>query len=181
MSAGALLLCVVLLAAATAALGFSLGERRRRAEAGGAGPRPAPSIGEALRLASARRGRALVVFCGGEGAGDAADDGGFGPGAPLPEGLVRPGLVHCMVQAGEGEGREVAAALFRKYADEELGEAGAAALLLEGDGALVAVGRGQGPPSAWLGPWLEEVLPRSPAPASPTEASGGDDRPVAGG
>ncbi len=158
----------VVVAAGVGLLAFVVGDRRRRRAAGAAGPRPCPSVGEALRRVPRPRGRVLVVFLG-------EDPASVATGAALAEdprlmGLLdSDGLQHVIVRVAR-EGREVAEALLAKYGGRPTLPAGPSALLLDAKGqSLGVVESGEEPLTARL-----EALIGGPAAA----AAGGDD-PVA--
>lgn len=156
-------LVAVALAALVGLVAFLAGERRRRRALGAAGPRPAPSIGEALRR-SRSRGRVLVVFLD-EDEASALTAQALAEDPRVVALLARDGLEHVLVRVIR-EGREVAAALFEKYAKAEL-PPGPSALLLDAKGETLGLLRGEGSP---LTPRLEGLLGTPPRPG---------DRPVA--
>lgn len=147
----AVLVAIVVVAAGVALLAFLSGDKARRQAQGRQGPRPAPSIGEAVRLAGTRSGRALVLFLGDDPASvDAVRALAEDPAAI--EALADPLLVHAIVRAG-GDQRDIAGMLFEKHAKKPLGD-GPAALLLDRDGKVISVQ----PPGAPFGPWLAKWL-----------------------
>lgn len=147
----ALLVAIVVVAAAVAVLAFLSGDKARRQAQGRQGPRPVASIGEAVRLAAGRSGRALVLFLGDDPASvDAARALAEDPAAI--EALRDPLLVHAVVRAG-GDQRDVASMLFQKHAKKPLGE-GPMALLLDREGKPISVQAPVGQFGPWLAKWL---------------------------
>jgi hypothetical protein len=166
---GTLLLGVLVLSAVVVALAFRTGDEARRTAQGRAGPRPAPSIGEAVRQARLKPGggRALVLFLADDAASADArralvDD------AAVVEALSAPDLTHAIVQAG-GDERQVAAMLFEKYARRPLPEDRPAALLLDGHSKTIAASADPGSLPSWLPRWLSvsgSTAPEGPGPSS---------------
>lgn len=161
---GGVLLGVLVVSALVAVVAFVRGDQARRRAHGLAGPRPAPSIGEAVRLAQQRPGgRALVLFLG-------ADPASAEAGRALAEDptvmqlLSTPTLTHAIVRSGDEE-RDVARLLFQKYASEPLPEGRPACLLLDGRGQVLARSLDMGPLATWLGGWLSSA-PLGGGPAS---------------
>lgn len=149
-----LLVGVVVVTVLVAMAGFAVGERRRREDAGLAGPRPARSIGEGLRAALPRRARVLVFFldddeAGLEAAAAVAED------PAVVELLSRPDLVHVIIRSSAKEGREIGETLFEKYAGEALPAASVAVLLLDADGQRIGIGREEKPIAEWLVDWVK--------------------------
>ena len=131
-----LLLLALVGAALMGYLGFVLGERRRRAAQGGARPRPARSVGEALEAARVGSGRALLIFVG-ESPGSDALRAALET-QPMWDLLRRPGLSHVILTA-ESEGEDLLAHLYAKYQGEALPGL-PAGILCEGGGEVRASG-----------------------------------------
>jgi hypothetical protein len=147
-----ILVGVVALCALVVAVAFLRGDSARRSAQGRAGPRPTGSVGEAVRLAGQRRGRALILFFGDDAAAvewsrALAED------AAVIAALST--ATHAIVRTG-GDQRDVADMLHQKWGRAALPADGRAALLLDGEGAPVRSGAGAelGPLSAWLPGWL---------------------------
>jgi hypothetical protein len=167
----------VLAAVAVAYLGFQRGDARRRGAAGQQGPRAAPSIGEAVRLAKAQNGLALIIFLGDdpasiEGLRSLAEDEG------TMQALATTGIYHSTIRSGR-VGADIAAALFKKYTQETWSE-GPAALLLNGEGERLALGLAaeHGPLGSWLTEWTRQAIaavpPRKASPRAKPVAQDGD-------
>jgi hypothetical protein len=151
---GGILIGVVVLCAVVAGVAFRSGDAARRAAQGRAGPRPTASIGEAVRLAGQRRGRALVLFLGDDAAAvewsrALAED------AAVIGALSAPDATHAVVRTG-GDQRDVAGVLHEKWGKKPLPSDGRAALLLDAQGTALRVQPGAelGPLAAWLPGWL---------------------------
>jgi hypothetical protein len=161
-SISTLLVAIVVVSAVVALLAFTSGDRARRTAHGRAGPRPAPSIGEAVRLANQRPGgRALVVFVGDDAASMEAARALAEDGDVLAA-LERPSLVHTVVRTG-GEERQVAALLVEKYAKRTLPAEGPAVLLLDARGRLIAHAEPKSLP-LWLPGWVDGQPETAPGP-----------------
>lgn len=159
MTTSALLVAIVIVSAVVAAVAFLSGDRARRTAHGRSGPRPAPSIGEAVRLASTRSGRALVVFLGDDPASvEAGRALAEDPG--VLEALASALLVHAVVRTG-GEERQVAGMLHEKYARRPLPAEGASVLLLDARGRVIAQAAPKSLPG-WLPGWLEQQPDEAP-------------------
>lgn len=166
---GGVLVGVLVVSALVALAAFVRGDQARRRAQGRAGPRPAPSIGEAVRLAHQRpNGRALVLFLG-------ADPASTEAGRALAEDpavlrvLSDPTLTYAVVRSTDDE-REVAEVLFRKYAGEPLPTDRPACLLLDGRAQTLAKTLVPGSLSSWLAGWLS-VAPAAPVTPEPGRAS----------
>lgn len=163
-----LLLVAIVAAGFVAFVAFRLGDRRRRIESGAAGPRPAPSIGEAVRLAGPT-GFALVLFLG-------EDETSMQAGQALASDptvikvLRREAFSHAVVKAA-GDDLDIAEALYSKYTKEDLPRE-PVAVLLDGNGELAATAklRERGPLADWLLLWVDRVPQSQPkTSAEPTE------------
>lgn len=150
-----ILVAVLAVLALVAAVSFQTSETRR--QAGNLGPRPAGSVGEALRQAAALPdGRVLVAVLAG-----------------TPERLA-PALASSReplryVVLARGEEEQVTAHLFQKYAGEAL-PAGEWALLLDREGlpiAKVDLASQRDPLASWLPRWLETQPHFGRRPAGP--------------
>lgn len=157
---GGVLVGVLVVSALVALAAFVRGDQARRRAQGLAGPRPSPSIGEAVRVALQRPGgRALVLFLG-------ADPASAEAGRALAEDpavvqlLSEPSLTYAVVRSTDDE-RDVAELLFQKYAGQPLPAGRPACLLLDGRAQTLAKALELGPLTTWLGPWL------SAAPSAP--------------
>ncbi|MGE0707257.1 MAG: hypothetical protein AB7N76_16400 [Planctomycetota bacterium] len=153
------LLLSVVVAAGMGYAGFVLGDRRRRREGGQAGPRPAPSIGEAVSQAERTRGRALVLFLGDDDASVEVARA-FAEDEGVLRLLGREDLSYVVLREAR-EGREVLEMLFQKYSGDPLPGL-PAALLLNGAGERLRAARLEGPerPVEWLAQWLGTAVPR---------------------
>jgi hypothetical protein len=144
-----LLVTIVAVATLTAVVGFMIGDRRRRAQSGHAGPRACRSIGEALEKAESRHGRVLVLFLGN-------DDSSMEAGCALAEDpeivklLGRADLFHVVIRDAQ-----VSRTLFEKYAKTSLPN-GAVVLLLDKDGRPIQheLASKAGPLGTWLPDWI---------------------------
>lgn len=125
------LLLAVFGAAAVGFLGFVLGDRRRRNAHGLAGPRPAPSIGEAVAQAKKRETRALVFFLG-EDARSLEVGSRLAQDSGVLALLERDAIPYAVLRTAS-EGEDVIELLFRKYAGDAEASWPAVALL-DGDG-----------------------------------------------
>lgn len=165
MSIDAVLVGVVVVSALVGVIAFVRGDQARRRAQGLAGPRPARSIGEALRLALEHaEGRALVVFLGDDAA--SAEAGSALAGDPdVMRLLSDAALPHVVVRSG-GEEREVAQVLLQKYARQALPE-GPVCLLLDGRGQVLAAALDPGPLPSWLPGWLAAAPRPCVTPAGP--------------
>lgn len=131
-----LLILGVALVGAVGAVAFWIGDRRRRAAVGVTGPRPCPSIGEALGRVPPS-GHVLAVFLSADPAGERLSEALAGDAA-LVRLLGRPGLEHAILRA-DRDGAEVVARLLEKYAGEAAAAGATTALLLDAEAGLRAV------------------------------------------
>lgn len=159
-----LLLLAVVIAGAVAVYAFLIGDRRRRRATGLEGPRPAPSIGEAVRLAGPR-GRAVVFFLGDDPTSVTTGQA-LAEDAEVLKVLAQEGLAHTVIRHTDGD-RDVAQVLHEKYAKTPLPEA-PTVLLLDGAGARLATTslEDRGALGSWLGGWVDEIPPRDRTMAS---------------
>jgi len=182
---GWILVSVLALSVATALFAFRSGDRRRRRAHGRTGPRPSPSIGEALaHVAGTEAGRVLVVFLP-DGEADAATEvaRALAEEEAVQAALARPDLRHVVVRAD----REVADHLYRKYTHEAL-PTGPACLLLDAQGVTIrtAVAAERGPLATWLPAWVTPAgAPSRAGSAAPepadADAAGDAGEPTDGG
>lgn len=157
---GGVLVGILVMSALVALAAFRRGDQARRRAQGLAGPRPAASIGEAVRLAHQRPGgdaRALVLFLGADAASTEAGRALAEDPAVLQV-LTDPDLTYAVVRSNDDE-REVAEVLFRKYAGEPLPADRPACLLLDGRAQTLAKSLDPGPLTTWLSGWLS-LAPR---------------------
>lgn len=138
-------------AAAVGYAGFALGDRKRRREAGKAGPRPCRSIGEALELSAGRLGETLVIFLG-------EDEVSIAIAAQIAEEprvlrlLQSPKLAHVVLRS-DREGAEVLELLFEKYDGAALASL-PVGLVLGSDGEKRAGGPLKDDLAMLIEPWL---------------------------
>lgn len=153
-----LLVAVLVVSAAVAFYAFRQGDQRRRAASGVAGPRPATSVGEALRRAERTNGRALVVFLSDDEASIEAGQALAGdPGVVAL--LGREDVAYVVVRSG-GEEADVARVVFAKYTEGAKLPAGPVVLALDGAGGPVGQADGpRGPLGSWLPGWFAALPP----------------------
>jgi hypothetical protein len=165
MSVETVLLVVLALSVAVGLFAFLRGDDARRRAQGQQGPRPAPSIGEAVRLANQRGGRALILFVGDDPASTEAARA-LAEDPEVLRVLSQPDLAHAVVRSG-GDERQVAEVLYEKYVRRPLPKAGPSCVLLDGRGQSLATADAPGALPTWLPGWLSDSPRAMPGAETP--------------